>query len=181
MRNIPVREWQTCLLSKKDNATLKITVSYSSKILFSLNNLDMKIKKSKIDIKIQQRGQCKMQIYQYPFSLKLKLKSQMELDLQSIKSFSRILKHYLKFNILQKFLRYNTITEYRPNLLINEEAFSVPSGIYCPGRQNTKPLPAIPSAFSYITHKALSGINTDSLTGTLEILRVCTFIKLYRS
>ena len=67
------------------------------------------------------------------------------------------------------------MTEYRPNLLIREEDFSIPSGIYCPGRKNTKPLPAVPSAFSYITHKALSGLNTDSLTGTLEVLRVTKY------
>ena len=77
-----------------------------------------------------------------------------------------------KLKIFWKYERYHTITEYRPDLLIQEEDFSIPSGLYCPGRKNTKPLPAIPSAFRYITHKALSGLGTDSLSGSLEVLRV---------
>ena len=64
------------------------------------------------------------------------------------------------------------MTEYRPNVDVPEEQFDVPVGTYCPERINTKPLPSIPNAFSYLAHKATSGVGTDSLTGNLEIIRV---------
>ncbi|CAF0782404.1 unnamed protein product [Brachionus calyciflorus] len=131
VRGIPVREWQTCLYSKKDEATLKVTISYSNEKTWvpavTLPGYESVPVQVKIDSKTKDG----------------------------------------RYNTA-----YNVYTQFRPDLLIEEEDYFTRSGVYCPGRTSQKPLPKIPRYFSFILHTAESVLEADSLIGTLSVSRM---------
>ena len=44
-----------------------------------------------------------------------------------------------------------SVTQFRPFITLEEEDYSTPSGVYCPGRKSLKPLPKLPDHFGFVS------------------------------
>jgi hypothetical protein len=62
----------------------------------------------------------------------------------------------------------HSIVEFRPYLLLNEEDYFVPNGVYCPGKNNLKELPKLPKSFSFSLSEVQPLPASDSKVGTID-------------
>ena len=62
----------------------------------------------------------------------------------------------------------SSIVEFRPYLLLNEEDYFVPNGVYCPGKNNLKELPKLPKSFSFSLSEVQPLTGSDFKIGTID-------------
>ena len=61
-----------------------------------------------------------------------------------------------------------SVLEFRPYLLIREEEYFVPNGVYCPGKIIGKELPKLPKAFAFQLQEVQPQALTDNKIGTID-------------
>lgn len=76
---------------------------------------------------------------------------------------------------------YTSINQFRPFRSLERKDFLVPTGVYCPGRKNLKPVPKIPQSFLFtvqLVNNTLdrSGFAIHFRVNRIILLNLLTFL-----